>query len=83
MMEIIAEFKTGSAKAFGLKVRLSNDDKEAITIRHNRDTRAVKKHYHRPLLFFFAIAFGQKQQVAALNFLLDRLFIPIKKHLQV
>ncbi len=41
MMEIIAEFKTGSAKAFGLKVRLSNDDKEAITIRHNRDTLNV------------------------------------------
>lgn len=40
-MEIIAEFETGSAKAFGLKVRLSNDDKEAITIRYNGDTLNV------------------------------------------
>ena len=37
MMEIIAEFETGSAKAFGLKVRQSDDGKEAITIRYNSD----------------------------------------------
>ena len=41
MMEIITEFETGSAKAFGLKIRQSDDGKEAITIQYNGDTLNV------------------------------------------
>lgn len=33
-MEIVAEFKAGDAKAFGLKLRQSDDGKNAITIRY-------------------------------------------------
>ena len=33
-MEILAEFEAGDAKAFGLKVRQSQDGKNAVTIRY-------------------------------------------------
>ncbi len=41
MLEIIAEFETGSSKDFGIKVRQSDDGKDAVTIRWNRDTLNV------------------------------------------
>lgn len=40
-MEIIAEFAPGDAKAFGLKVRQSEDGKQAVTIRYTNGTLNV------------------------------------------
>jgi beta-fructofuranosidase len=41
MMEIIVEFETGSAKDFGIKVRRSDDGKNAVTIRYNKNSLNV------------------------------------------
>ncbi len=40
-LEIVAEFEAGSAGAFGLKVRQSDDGRDAITIRHADGTLNV------------------------------------------